>query len=117
MYVRPLDEARHALQTVLTGVRSPSLLGDVYQEDFIAASWLWMLQQFDVETIAEGVAPFILEFKQAFGEEVTDRLAEFVAVKRGLAAGGAPLATLNVPLGGVEPEARAEPKTRGKKKG
>lgn len=59
MYVRPTPEARHAMKRVLTAMQSPSLFGDeLLQEDFIAATWLWMAGM-DANQIAQGIGPHV----------------------------------------------------------
>lgn len=58
-YVRPTPEAWHAMKRVLTAMQSPSLFGkNLLQEDFIAATWLWMAEM-DAERIADGVRPHV----------------------------------------------------------
>jgi hypothetical protein len=68
LYQRPLPEARHALRKLLADLRSPELLGEVFQEDFIAASWMWM-QTMDPAEVAAGVKPYLSRFLESFGDE------------------------------------------------
>jgi hypothetical protein len=68
MYVRPIPEARHALKTLLADVTGPDLLGDCHQEDFIAATWMWM-RELDVRDVARGVAPHLKVILESLGED------------------------------------------------
>lgn len=68
LYVRPTPEARHALDVVRTAVSSPSLLGHVHQEDFVAATWLW-LQTLDPATVADAIRPHVEVFQAFFAAD------------------------------------------------
>lgn len=74
MYVRATPETRHALKRLLVALQSPSLLPELTQEEFVTASWMWMVGM-RLEDVAKGVASHVETIRKTLAEGDADEAA------------------------------------------